>query len=125
MIRIFVTKPFARFARREGIEDALLRDAVRRADQGLINADLGGGVVKQRIARPGQGRSSGYRSILLFRTRHRAFFAHGFAKNARDSIGKDELAAFRALAVEMLDLSEDAIAAAVANGTISEINDDD
>ncbi len=124
-MRIFVTKPFARFARRERIEDAALRDAVSRVDQGLIDADLGGGVVKQRIARPGQGKSGGYRSILLFRARQRAFFVYGFAKNVRANIGKDELAAFRALAAELLDLSENAIVAAMANGTISEVNDDD
>src|SRR6266436_7057973 len=82
-VRIFKSRWFERFARKEGIADAALRDAVSRAEKGQIDADLGGGVIKQRIARPGQGRSKGYRTIILFRHRARAFFVYGFAKNQR------------------------------------------
>lgn len=120
-MRIFKTKPFARFADHEGIEDAALCDAVCRAEQGLVDADLGGGVIKQRIARPGQGKSGGFRSILLFRHGERAFFAYGFAKNDRDNIKKNELAAFRKLADEMLGLDDKTLRAATANGTIMEV----
>ena len=77
------------------------------------------------MAGRGQGRSGGYRSIVLLRQRHRAVFVYGFAKNVRDNIGKEELIAFRKLAAEMLDLSDAAIVAAMANGTILEIKDDD
>ena len=76
-MRTFKTKVFARFADREGMDDAALRDAVRRAGQGLIDADLGGGVIKQRIARKSQGRSGGFRSIVLFRKGQLAFFVKG------------------------------------------------
>jgi len=55
-LRIFKTKHFSRFARRERISDAALREAVDRAERGPTDADLGGGVIKQRVARPGQGR---------------------------------------------------------------------
>lgn len=120
-MRIFKTKPFARFADHEGIEDAALCDAVRRAEQGLVDADLGGGVIKQRIARPGQGKSGGFRSILLFRHGERSFFAYGFAKSDRGNIRKDELKAFRKLADEMLRLDDEALQAAMANGTIMEV----
>jgi len=72
-MRIFKTKPYARFASDEGIVDAELRDAISRADKGLIDADLGGGVIKQRLARRGQGRSGGFRSIVVFRRGDRAF----------------------------------------------------
>ncbi|MCW5700805.1 MAG: type II toxin-antitoxin system RelE/ParE family toxin, partial [Rhodospirillales bacterium] len=65
-MRVFKTKPFARFADREGIADAELREAILRAEDGLIDADLGGGVIKQRIARKGQGKSGGFRSIVLY-----------------------------------------------------------
>ena len=64
-LRVFKTKWFARFARRQGLEDAELCAAVARAEKGLIDADLGGGVIKQRIARPNEGRSGGFRSIVL------------------------------------------------------------
>lgn len=120
-MRLFKTKHFARFAAKEGIADPALRDAVRRAESGLIDADLGGGVIKQRLARQGQGKSGGYRSIVLFRRGSRAFFVYGYAKNDRDNIGRDEFKAFRLLASEMLALDDKALAAAMKNGTITEI----
>ena len=79
-MRIFKNRPFARFARKSGLSDAGLLKAVRDAERGLVDADLGGGVIKQRIARPGGGKSGGFRTIVLFRSGARAFFVHGFAK---------------------------------------------
>jgi hypothetical protein len=70
-------------AAKEGIADAILPHAVARAERGQIDARLGGEVVKQRISRPGEGRSNGYRTIIFFRRRHAAFFVYGFAKNRR------------------------------------------
>ena len=120
-MRVFKTKPFARFAAKEGIADAVLRDAIRRAEAGLVDADLGGGVIKQRLARPGQGKSGGFRSIVLFRRQATAFFVYGFAKNDRDNIDRQELKAFRLLAAEMLALNDKELQAAIKNGTITEI----
>ena len=93
-MRAFKTKPFARFAAKEGIADVVLRDAIGRAEAGLVDADLGGGVIKQRLARPGQGKSGGFRNIVLFRRQAMAFFVYGFAKNDRDNIDRQELKAF-------------------------------
>ena len=120
-MRVFKTRPFVRFAEREDISDKALCEAVGRAEAGRADADLGGGVIKQRIARPGQGKSGGFRSIVLFRRGTKAFFVYGFAKSDRDNIRIDELKAFRKLAEQMLGLSDDAIAAAIRNGTITEI----
>ena len=120
-MRVFKTKPFARFASVEGITDEELCEAVHQAERGLIDADLGGGVIKQRLAREGQGKSGGFRSILLFRRGSKAFFVYGFAKSDRDNIRRDELKAFRKLAGEMLTLDDKALAAAMRNGTIMEI----
>jgi hypothetical protein len=83
-LRIFKTKSFARFARRERISDASLCDAVQRAEQGLIDAQLGGGVIKQRVARPRHGRSGGYRVLIAYRPRTLSVFLYGFAKSERD-----------------------------------------
>jgi hypothetical protein len=58
--RVFKTRWFERFARKEKIPDPILVDAVARAEKGQVDADLGGGVIKQRIARPGRGKSGGY-----------------------------------------------------------------
>ena len=124
-MQTFKTKAFARFVKREGLEDAALCEAVRRAREGLIDADLGGGVIKQRIARKGGGRSGGFRTIVLFRRGELAFFVYGFAKNDRANLRRDELATFRLLADEYLALNRDALAAAQAVGTIIEVKCDD
>ena len=124
-MRAFKTKPFARFASREGIPDASLCDAAERAGRGQIDADLGGGVIKQRIARQGQGRSGGFRAIVLFRRGERSFFVYGFAKSARGNLRQDELKAFRLLADEMLSMDEAGLGAALSNGTITEVVCDD
>ncbi len=124
-MRLFKTKPFARFAVKERIADSVLRDAIRRAEAGLVDADLGGGVIKQRLARQGQGKSGGFRSIVLFWRNALAFFVYGFAKNDRDNIDRQELRAFRLLAAEMLALDEKALLKAMSNGTITEIEEHD
>ena len=120
-MRVFKTKAFARFANRERIAEEEICEAARRAVEGLIDANLGGGVIKQRLARKGQGKSGGFRSIVLFRQNEKAFFVYGFAKSDRGDIRKDELRAFRRLADEMLGLDAKALAAAVKNGTIMEV----
>ncbi len=97
-MRVFKNKWFSRFARKENVGDDELRHAVARAESGLIDADLGGGLIKQRIARTGQGRSSGYRSVIVFRSGQRAFFVYGFAKSKRDDLVPDEEKTFRKLA---------------------------
>lgn len=123
-VRVFKNTWFQRFARKERIADAALCDAVARAEKGQIDADLGGSVLKQRVARPGAGRSGGYRVILLFRAGDRALFAYGFAKSDRGNIGDDELAAFRQLAAEVLSLSGEQLDALVAAGRFMEVRCD-
>jgi hypothetical protein len=123
-VRIFKNKPFARFARKARLPDSALREAIAAAERGLIDADLGGGVVKQRIARAGGGKSGGFRTIVLFRAATRAFFVHGFAKNEQDTIRDDELAAFKMLAADMLNYDEATLANAIAAGTLTEVMGD-
>ena len=120
-MRVFKNKAFARFARKARISDAVLCEAIANATRGLIDADLGGGVLKQRIARQGGGKSGGFRTIILFRIHVRAFFVHGFAKNEQDNIRDDELAAFRLLAAELMAYDDTALASAIANGTLMEV----
>jgi hypothetical protein len=125
LTRIFKNKPFARFAQKAGLTNAALRASILAADRGLVDADLGGGVIKQRIARPGGGKSGGFRTIILFRLGSLAFFVHGFAKNERASIRQDELDAFKLLAGRMLTYDADALTQAVAAGLFIEVKDDD
>lgn len=121
MLRIFKTKWVAKFARREGIADVRLRDAIDRAERGLIDADLGGGLIKQRVARPGAGRSSGFRMIVVYRTKDRAFFLYGFAKSERDNIEEFELQTLRDIAAELLHQSDTALDEALRSGSMLEI----
>jgi len=81
-----------RYARRERISHKALLEAVERAESGLIDADLGGGLIKQRVAREGQGRSGGYRTIIAYRRAGRAVFMIGFAKSTRANIGQEDIA---------------------------------
>jgi hypothetical protein len=120
-VRVFKNKSFVRFARKARLTDAVLCAAIADATRGLIDADLGGGVVKQRIARQGGGKSGGFRTIILFRIGKKAFFVHGFAKNEQDNIRDDELAAFKLLAAEMMAYDDEALAKAIANGTLTEV----
>ena len=120
-MRIFKSRWFQRFARRQGISDAVLREAVTRAEKGQIDADLGGGVIKQRIARPGQGRSKGYRTIILFRHRARAFFVYGFAKNQRANIDDDEEEQFKEAAKHVLTLTDKQLAELLKRGDFMEV----
>ena len=120
-VRVFKTRPFERFALKHRITDSELIDAVSRAERGLIDADLGGGVLKQRLARRGQGRSGGFRSILLFRGGEGIFFVYGFAKKDRDNISRDELLAFRRLAEELCGMDTAKLGRAVESGSIVEV----
>ncbi|HXE06369.1 MAG TPA: type II toxin-antitoxin system RelE/ParE family toxin [Acidobacteriaceae bacterium] len=102
----YATKPFSRLARKARIDDEQLWLAATDANEGRIDADLGGGVVKQRIARTGQGKSGGSRSILLLRRGRRAVFVYGFEKKDQANIAPGDLELFRELAPIYLDASE-------------------
>lgn len=123
-MRIFKTKWLARFARHEGIEDRSLREAIKRAERGLIDADLGGGLIKQRVAREGQGRSGGYRMIVAYRIGSRAVFVFGFAKSERENIGSDELLSFREIAATFLGADAARIREEIEAGNLQEIEHD-
>ncbi|MFZ0589334.1 MAG: type II toxin-antitoxin system RelE/ParE family toxin [Bryobacteraceae bacterium] len=121
-MRTFKTKTFTRFADKTSISDTSLCRAVRDAERGLVSADLGGGVIKQRIARPRQGKSGGFRTLIVFRAGMRAIFVHGFAKNEKDNIEKDELVALKKLAAELLAYDDRTLARVVASGVLVEVN---
>jgi len=122
-MRIFLTAWFERFARQHGIEDSALYDAISRANEGLIDADLGGGVIKQRIARRNEGRSRGFRSIILFRRDDRAVFVYGFAKSDRRNLRLDELEVYRSFADEVLGYEEADLAKVVGPNKWKELED--
>ena len=120
-MRVFKTRWFTRFARGERITDGSLSEAVARAGQRLIDADLGGGVIKQRVARPGQGRSGGYRLLIAYRAKHRAVFLYGFAKRERENVEPDELVTLREIAAQWLAADAKHIAQALNEGVLQEV----
>ena len=119
--RVLKTRWFERFTRKEKIGDTVLVEAVRRAELGQVDADLGGGVIKQRIARPGKGKSGGYRTIILFQRRERAVFVYGFAKSDRANIDTDEEKQFKEAARHVLRLTEQQIEELIKNGDFVEV----
>jgi hypothetical protein len=120
-VRIFKTKAFTRFVDKADIADLALCRSIWDAERGLIAADLGGGVIKQRIARPGQGKSGGFRALIVFRAGERSFFIHGYAKRGKDNVDKDELVALKKLAAELLAYEDKAIMRVIAGGWLTEV----
>lgn len=120
-MRVFKSKRFAKFARKERISDARLCEAVEDAERGLIDADYGGGVIKQRIARPNEGKSGGYRSIILFRRGHRSFFVYGFAKSEQANIDDSDERDFKVLADKLLGASDEGLKKLLERGEFVEV----
>jgi hypothetical protein len=113
---VLMTKAFARFARKAGLADESLAKAAAEVAAGEFDADLGGHVFKQRVARPGKGKSGGFRTLILFKVGGHVFFAEGFAKNEKANISAKELKALRSLAQVLLGLPEAAIGKAIEAG---------
>jgi hypothetical protein len=124
-VRIFKTKWMARYARRARIADYRLREALERAGRGTIDADLGGGIIKQRVARSGQGRSGGYRMLVAYRTGTRAVFLYAFAKNERENVDPDELLTLREIGATWLAADAQRIAQALEAGILQEVTNDE
>jgi len=120
-VRVFKSKHFSRYARKEGIEDTALANAIREIENGLVDGVLGGGLVKKRVAREGGGKSSGYRTLIAFSSGRKSLFLYGFAKNDRDNIGDDELHELRKLSKIFLRLNEAEITSALEIERMEEI----
>jgi len=123
-LRIFTNTWFSRFARKEKIPVSALIEAAQRADNGQIDADLGGGVIKQRIARAGEGKSKGFRSILLLSKGERCFFVFGFPKSGLDNIRDDEEEQFKKMAKLVLALTDAQLSVLLTNGQFEEVPND-
>lgn len=126
MRRVFLTRTFARWMRKAGLSDDAICQAVSEMAQGLIDADLGGNVVKKRIGLPGQGKRGGARTIVATKMADRWFFLYGFDKNERANIDKDELKVLQEVAKELLELKDRQLVVALTAGEIMEVcNDND
>lgn len=107
MKHFYLTKEFARLARRSHLPDKSLIEAIDRAEEGMVDAELGGGLIKQRVARPGKGRSGGFRTIIVYRRATRAIFLHMFAKNEKANLSEVELAELKEIAKPLMRLGDE------------------
>ncbi|MFZ6735879.1 type II toxin-antitoxin system RelE/ParE family toxin [Undibacterium sp. Ji42W] len=122
-MQIFLTKWFARWAIKEGLPEQALCVAVAEMEQGLIDAYLGGYVVKKRVALNGRGKSGDVRTILGFKLKEKAFFLYGFAKNQRDNIDDKELQALTMLASELMKYDRKALDRAIQAQELIELKE--
>lgn len=122
---IHMTRWFDRWARRLHLPCTSLCQAVHEMKSGLVEADLGGGLYKKRVSRPGQGKRGGLRTLLASNRGDRWVFLFGFAKNTRDNIDAAEAAALHALAKELLQYSVEAITLAERAGELIKVNCND
>ncbi len=123
-MRIFKNKAFNKWAAKEELDDDALRSAVDEMERGLIDADLGGHVVKKRVALAGRGKSGGARTLVAYQVGNKAFFVYGFAKNARANIKADELKGLKAYAVILLGYSDKELNEAVKTSVLIEVEND-
>lgn len=119
-MRVFKSKEFARFARKNQLADSELCRAIAELHAGTIDADLGGGVFKQRLRRTGEGKSGGFRTIILLRWKSLGIFAFGFAKSERANITPAELTVWRKIAKDLLPAST-AVQTAIDEGKLIEV----
>ena len=125
MKRIFKTRYFSRWMRKTDLSDPALCAAVLEMERGLIDADLGGGVVKKRVALPGRGKSGGARTLVATNKGNRWFFVFGFEKNERPNVTAKELEALQKIAADLLKLTSKDLDAHVEFGELQEIYHDD
>ena len=120
-MQAFKTKAFAKWASGEGLDDEALASAVAEMERGLVDARLGGQVVKKRVALPGRGKRGSTRTLVAFKQGDKAFFVYGFAKSERANVSDKELRALKLLAKELLDYTAPALAKAMQAGELIEI----
>lgn len=121
MKRVLKTRHFSRWMRKTELSDAALCGAVREMEQGLIDAALGGGIFKKRVALPGRGKSGGSRTLVATNKADRWFFVFGFEKSEKANISATELEALQHIAMDLLTLKTVALNSQIAMGALQEI----
>ena len=119
---IYQTRWFERWARKQGLSEPSLCAAVDEMAKGLFDADLGCNLFKKRIARPGQGKSGGFRTLVATNRTNRWIFLFGFPKSERSNIDRDEEEALKKLATQLLGLTMQALNTAKQAGELIEVN---
>jgi hypothetical protein len=121
MRRVFKTRHFSRWMRKTALTQEALCLAISEMENGLVDADLGGGVVKKRVPLPGRGKSGGARTLLATNRSSLWFFVYGFEKNERANVNVRELEALKAIAADLLKLSSAELDSLVDSEALQEI----
>ena len=121
MRRVFKIRHFSRWMRKTELSDRVLCVAVSEMEKGLIDADLGGSVVKKRVPLPGRGKSGSTRILVATNKGNRWFFLFGFEKNERSNVTEAELESLREIAKQLLVRTSKELDEAVRDGSLQEI----
>jgi len=121
-LRIFKHRSFLKWAKSEGIIDNSLIKAITEMNDGLIDAELGGGLFKKRVPISGGGKRGGYRTLIAFKEDEKAFFVYGFKKNEQDNIDPNEKKVFKQLSKTLLNLDEKTLKKMLTADILSEVN---
>lgn len=124
-MQVYKSKWFGKWADKEDLTDQDLSAAVKEMVNGLIDADLGGHVMKKRVALQGKGKSGGTRTLLAFKVGDKAFFIYGFAKNQQDNISAKELKALKAMAKQVLGYTPAQLRVVLNAGEFIEVRHDE
>ena len=124
-MKLYKTPQFNRWARKNDLEDDDLCNAAREMAKGLYEADLGSGLFKKRIARSGQGKSGGFRTMIASNRKDRWVFLYGFAKNERSNISGKEQEALRKVAGDLLTATPKTIETMTLNNKLMEVDCDE
>ena len=120
-MRIFKIKAFHRWAKSENVTNKMLKNAVTEIAKGLVEADLGAGLVKKRIARPNEGKRGGYRTFVGYSEERRSIFFFGFSKSDMDNLEDDQLANLKLKSNNLLNMSDEVIQKLIKNGELIEV----
>lgn len=118
---ILKLKSFHRWSRSENVTDRAIKEAVEEIKRGLVDGNLGGGLLKKRVSRDGEGKRGGFRTLLAYRNDDRAIFILGFPKSERDNVEKDELEKFKKIAKSLLLVTDVEIKQAISRGELVEV----
>lgn len=124
-MRIFKTKWFQKWAKKEKVSQKALQRAIEEMERGLVDADLGGHVYKKRVAIQGRGKSGGVRTLIAYQVKDKAFFIYGFAKNKRANISDKELEALQVIANNLLGHDSKMLEYLINQSELEEVQDDE
>jgi len=125
MIKIFKTKLFGRWSEDEGLTDEDLCHAVDEIGRGLVEASLGAKLYKKRVARTGQGKSGGFRTIVTYQKEERSIFLYGFDKGSKSNISEKEKKIFKKMSGQFMGYNEKALNIVVKNGALIQVECED